>query len=50
MYETPKMKRFGTIRELTKVGGVGLCDGQAVTGAGNGQTPGTGPQGDYCRS
>jgi len=33
MYEPPKLERFGTLRELTKVGWFGTADGGGIFGA-----------------
>lgn len=32
MYEKPKVARFGTLRELTKVGITGVTDGRTLQG------------------
>ena len=35
-YEAPKLKNLGTIREITKAGIGGNCDGTTIMGSGNG--------------
>ena len=38
MYEKPKVERFGSFRELTRVGFSGSCDGYTVTSNTDGTT------------
>ena len=38
MYEKPKVERFGSFRELTRVGFSGSCDGYSVTSNTDGST------------
>jgi hypothetical protein len=36
MYVTPKLERFGTLRELTLIGLSTACDGISILGTGGG--------------
>lgn len=36
MYQKPKLERFGTFRELTRVGFNGTTDGMTICGNGSG--------------
>lgn len=38
MYQKPKVERFGSFRELTRIGFTGSCDGYSVTSNTDGTT------------